>query len=308
MISQAQSPDKTGRFLVPVVLNFRRPEDTAQCLATLFASRYTCSKVFVLNYPAADPADGLGDFGPAVDVVPIEENLGYAGNNNIGIELACEAGADWILLLNEDTILDPECLSRLLELGESDERIGIVGPLVYHFDEPNVIQSAGGLLDKNWESRHIGVNEVDRGQFDRPMRVDWISGCAIMVRREVVEQVGGLDERFFMYWEEIEWCIRAKKAGWKIMSVPGARLWHKGVQRNYNPRPVVTYYAARNRLLTLSIHHAPLRARVSAWFRYIRMLASWTVRPKWREKRQHRDALWIGLMDYLKRSWGKGKL
>ena len=89
---------------------------------------------------------------PEVQIIELVENLGYAGNNNVGIEAAVAQGADWVLVLNEDTILDPECLAHLVQVGESDERIGIVGPMVYHHDEPNIIQSAGGYLGRYWLS------------------------------------------------------------------------------------------------------------------------------------------------------------
>jgi GT2 family glycosyltransferase len=135
--------------------------------------------------------------------------------------------------------------------------------------------------------------------------VDWISGCSILVRRQVLEQIGFIDERYFYYWEETELCIRARGQGWRIVHVPRARLWHKGVQLNYQPKPSVTYYATRNRLLTLTKHRAPAVVQVVAWLQLFRTLASWTVRPKWRHLRAHRDAMWRGVWDYLFRRWGQ---
>jgi GT2 family glycosyltransferase len=126
-------------------------------------------------------------------------------------------GADWVFVLNEDTILAPDCLDHLIKVGECDDQIGIVGPMVYHHDEPDVIQSAGGKLGPNWESLHLAQNEPDRGQFDRSHLVDWISGCAIMVRRAVIEQIGMIDARYFYYWESC--MFRRPKSGIKVSSV-----------------------------------------------------------------------------------------
>jgi GT2 family glycosyltransferase len=126
-----------------------------------------------------------------------------------------------------------------------------------------------------------------------------------MVRNTVIEQVGKIDERYFYYWEETEWCIRAGQAGWRVVHVPKAKLWHKGVQRNYRPGPHVTYYATRNRLLTLSKHQAPFAVRFSVWVELLRTLASWTLKPKWRGMTSHRDALWKGLRDFILRRWGQ---
>ncbi len=291
--------------VVSVVLNSNRRDDTCECLASLCADPYPAHRVLVLDNGSTDGSvPAIRAAFPDVEIVPLDENLGYAGNNNVGIRAALDRAADWVFVLNEDTVLAPDCLTRLMSVAASDPRIGVLGPMVYHHDEPTVIQSAGGRLGPYWISSHLGQNEVDRGQFREPRPVEWISGCAILVRRAVIEQVGPFDARFFLYWEETEWCVRAAKAGWRIVHVPAARIWHKGVQRLYRPRPAVVYYSTRNRLLTLSKHAAPLPARLVAWGQIVRTLTSWTIRPKWRHLREHRDAMWSGVRDYLAGRWG----
>jgi GT2 family glycosyltransferase len=242
---------------------------------------------------------------PEAQIIQLIENLGYAGNNNVGIRAALAQGADWVFVLNEDTIVAPDCLAHLVEVGDSNQQIGIVGPMVYHYDEPDVIQSAGGVLGRYWQSVHLAKNELDQGQFTVPHLVDWISGCGILVRRAVIEQIGMLDERFFCYWEETEWCLRAIKAGWRVMHVPQAKLWHKGVQRDYRPQPFVTYYSTRNHFLTLAKHHAPPIAWALAGVNILRTLTSWTVKPKWRSMVEHRNAMWHGLLDFVRGRWGQ---
>jgi GT2 family glycosyltransferase len=292
-------------LLFIVILNTNRREDTLECLASLAESTYEFLTVIVLDNASTDgSAEAIRSRFPDVRLINLEENRGYAGNNNVGIEAAHKQGADWILVLNEDTILDPDCLTHLVRVGESDDRIGILGPMVYHHDEPVVIQSAGGHLDKRWRATHLGQNQVDRGQFPAPHSVDWISGCAILVRREVIDQVGGLDDRFFYYWEETEWCLRARKKGWQIWHVPHAHLWHKGVQRDYQPSPNVTYYSTRNRLLMLSKHRAPLLPWITAIQETARTLTSWSLKPQWRTMAEHRDAMWEGALDFFRRRWG----
>jgi len=294
--------------IVTVILNTNRRDATLECLDSL--NRCTCSRhqAIVLDNASTDGSvEAIREGHPQVEIVALTENRGYAGNNNVGIELALEKGADWVFVLNEDTVLDPECLQRLIEVGGGDRSIGIVGPMVYHHDDPDIIQSAGGRLSRYWESSHIAENERDQGRFVEPHEVDWISGCAIMVRREVFEDVGAIDERYFYYWEETEFCIRARRRGWRIVQIPRAKLWHKGVRIDYQPKPSVTYYATRNRLLTLSKHGAPFRVRLMAWVRIIRTLTSWSVRPKWKDRRSHRRAMRRGLQDFLLRRWGKMK-
>jgi GT2 family glycosyltransferase len=207
-------------------------------------------------------------------------------------------------VLNEDTILSEDCVAWLVAAGAHDSRIGIVGPTVYHYDEPDVIQSAGGRLGRDWASYHLDQNTRDQGSLSESRDVDWISGCAIMVRRAVIEQVGMLDARYFYFWEETEWCLRARRAGWRIVHVPAAKIWHKGVRRDYRPAPQVTYYATRNRLLTLWKHRAPVFVWLLVCLQLARTLTSWTVKPKWRAMRGHRRAMWRGVSDFLGGRWG----
>ncbi|MCA9932735.1 MAG: glycosyltransferase family 2 protein [Anaerolineales bacterium] len=288
-----------------IILNTNRREDTLACLASLAENDYADHDIIVLDNASSDGSvEAIRAQFTAVRVIELTDNKGYAGNNNVGIEAALAAGADWVFVLNEDTILAPDCISQMMATAQADPQIGIVGPMVYHHNEPDVIQSAGGQMSRYLEATHIAENEPDQGQFPAPRAVDWISGCAILVRRAVIKQIGMLDERFFYYWEETEWCLRAQRAGWRIMHVPQAKLWHKGVQRDYRPSPNVTYYATRNRLLALQKHHASAGIWLRTWLQLARTLTSWTVKPKWRDMRGHRDAMWQGIRDFWARRWG----
>jgi GT2 family glycosyltransferase len=293
-------------LVIAVILNTNRRDDTLALLASLRASTYPNCQPLVLDNASTDGSvEAIRASFPDVRILALERNLGYAGNNNVGIAAALAQGAEWVLVLNEDTELAPDCLDRLVQAGQSDPRAGMVGPMVYHHNEPAVIQSAGGRMSRDWQAFHLAQNEPDQGRIAEPREVDWLSGCAVLVRRQVIEQLGMLDERFFYYWEEVEWCVRTRKAGWRILHVPQARLWHKGVQRDYRPSASVTYYATRNRLLLLAKHRAPLGAWLVAWEHILRTLTSWTVKPRWKAMRPHRDAMWQGTLDFLRRRWGQ---
>jgi len=292
-------------LLSVIVLNNNHRDDVIACLTSFYQNDYRNVQVILVDNASTDDSVAtVREKFPQAQIISLTKNLGYAGNNNVGIEAALTQAADWIMILNDDTVLDPLCLSQLVEAGESDPSIGIVGPMVYHFDEPDVIQSAGGMLGKKWESIHLGKDETDRGQFNSIRPVEWISGCAIMVRRAALESIGPLDVDYFLYWEDTEWCIRAAKAGWKIIHVPNAKVWHKGVKRDYQPKPYVTYYVTRNYLFTLAKYKAPFLVRTVVFAEIFRTLMSWTLKPRWRNKRDHRDAMWRGLIDFCSHRMG----
>ncbi len=289
-----------------VILNTNRKEDTLACLESLECNTYPRLSMMVLDNASTDGSvEAIRERFPKVEILSIEDNKGYAGNNNVGIQAAIDRGADWVFILNEDTVVDPVAISKLVEFGETNPKAGMLGPLVLHYSDPEVIQSAGGRMDRWRESYHLGENELDHGQYKEPQLAEWVSGCAILVRRQLIEQAGMLDERFYYYWEETEWCLRARKHGWQIYMVPVAKVWHKGVQIDYKPGPSVTYYKTRNHLLLQAKHHAPTIERVVLWYLLVKRLISWSVKPRWREKADHRNALARGMYDFLRGCWGK---
>ncbi len=306
MTGRERSFDGRSPRVVTVVLNTNRRDDTLDCLASL--SRQTINatnQIIVLDNHSRDgSAEAIGAAYPSVDLITIDTDRGYAGNNNVGIRKALTYSPEWVFVLNEDTVLEPTCLERMVAAGATDGHVGIVGPLVLHHNEPTVIQSAGGRLGRFWESIHEAANQPDTNQFTVPRDVDWISGCALMIRANAIVQAGMLDESFYYYWEELEWCLRVHKAGWRIVHVPDAKLWHKGVQRDYKPSPNVTYYNTRNRFLMMSRRSAPFYVRCGAWYQTLRTLGSWYLRPKWQAQRAHRDAMVQGVRDYLFANWG----
>ena len=290
-----------------IVLNTNRREDTLECLRSLGDGTYANLLIVLLDCGSTDGSvEAVRSAFPGVRIIELERNLGYAGNNNVGIRAAVEAGADWVFVLNEDTVLAPDCVARLVEEGQRDPRIGILGPMVYHHDEPGVIQSAGGGLTSLWQGFHRGQNRTRTGASSASLvQFGGYPDARCWSAAEVVEAVGVLDERFFIYWEETEWCVRAGRAGWRVVHVPAAKVWHKGVRRDHRPKPHVTYYSTRNRLLMLETHHAPVAARVLAWAQVLRTLTSWSVKPRWRHMRPHRDAMWRGAVDFVHARWGE---
>jgi len=161
-----------------------------------------------------------------------KDNYGFTGGNNIGMKFALATlDSDYILLLNNDTVVHENFLTELILTAESDEKIGIVGPKIYYYDyngRSDVISFTGGdlILWKGDEKRY-GYNEVDCGQWDKIMQVDKIEGSCMLINGNVLKKIGFLDEKFFCYWEETDLCFRAKNRGYKIIYSPKSKIWHK---------------------------------------------------------------------------------
>jgi len=181
------------------------------------------------------------------------KNFGFAEGNNIGIRYAFKTiNPEYVLLLNNDTVVDRDFLTELVNVTESDERIAFAGPKNYYYDyhgRTDVINFAGGKITM-WrgKSEHIGVKEIDEGQYDCITNTDYVTGACLLARRETIKEVGLLDPAYFLYWEETDWCIRARKAGFKLLYVPKAKIWHK-VAASSKPKenPIIGYYNVRNR-------------------------------------------------------------
>lgn len=190
-------------------------------------------------------------------------NLGFAGGNNVGIENALERGAGYVILMNNDLILPPDILTKLVDFMEENPDIGLASPKMYfakgyefHKDryKPSelgkVIWYAGGVIDrKNVYSNHRGVDEVDRGQYDRVSETDFTNGACMIIRRDVIEKIGLLDAKYFLYWEDADFSERAKRAGFKVTYFPDTHLWHKvSSSTGGSGSPTNDYFLTRNRL------------------------------------------------------------
>ncbi len=286
-----------------VVLNWNNAADTVQCLRGLLASDYPNLGVLVVdNASVDDSVTRLRQQYPDVTLRVNERNLGYTGGNNIGLQYWLEQGADYVLLINDDAVPDPGMVSALVAALQARPDAGCAGPKVYASEEPERLLSAGGRLAQGWRPVQRGLGEMDRGQYDTAGAVDYLSGCALLASRAMIERIGLLDARFFAYFEDVEWCYRAGQANFKSLYVPEAKVWHPDTRRRDNASVSVTYYCARNQLLFAHKHRLGLTVIVRLLAMHSRTLLSWTLRPKWRSRRSQRNALARVLWDY---AWGR---
>ena len=175
-----------------------------------------------------------------------DRNYGFAEGNNIGIQHALKfLNSDYVLLLNNDTVVDKQFLDILIKAESSSDNTGVFGPTIYWYDDKIKIQSAGvKLYSKLGIQKVLGLNEIDIGQFKDISSVDYVSGCALLAKSEIFKEIGFLDRDYFLYWEEVDWCYRAHNAGYDIVHVPDGKIWHKGSVSSTSASKV--YYMTRN--------------------------------------------------------------
>jgi GT2 family glycosyltransferase len=291
-----------------IVLNYNGRQDTMACLRSLEHLTYSrASTILVDNASADGTVDAVRQAYPNVEVIETGANLGFTGGNNVAIKHALDNGADYILLLNNDTIVAPDFLNVMVEVMEQDPTIGVTGPMIYYHSNPEMIWTAGGTIDwKHGTTSMIGLNQLDMSQFGlSPTHVDFVTGCALLARREVWEKVGMLDDKFFMYYEETEWCVRATRAGYKIALVPMAMIWHKISIEERATSPRTYYYMVRNRLLFLNKTGAGYRTWAYIMVEYVRTYMSWTLRSKWQDRRHLRGTMVQAFRDYSRGRFGQ---
>lgn len=283
-----------------IVLNYNSRDDTLDCLRSLQHLTYLRTHIILVDNGSTDGTVPLvRACHPQVEIIETGENLGFTGGNNVGIQRAMRNGADYIMLLNNDTIVAPDMLDIMVEAMEADPTLGVTGPTIYYYDHPEKIWSAGGSIDwKHGRTWMDGVNEEDRGQFGQTVReVDFVTGCALLTRRELWEVAGLLNDQFFMYYEETEWCVRAARAGFKIGQIPMAMIWHK-IPLDGRTSPRTYYYMTRNRLLFLRCTRASLKTWLYTLGEYARTFMSWSLRPRWQDRRHLRGVMLRAIRDF----------
>ncbi len=241
-----------------IVLNWNRAADTIECVRSLQGVAYSNLDVLVVDNASVDGSvTALGAQFPELRVIRNAKNLGYAEGNNVGIRHALSRDADYVLLLNNDTVVDKDLLHELVRVATTQPRAGIVGPKIYDYRDQTKIWFAGANIDwSTGDSPHLGLGEYDQGQFHQVLEVDRVTGCAMMVRRSVFERVGLFDPRYFLYYEDVDLCVRATKAGYTSLCVQTAKVWHKesSSTKANQGSDLHTYYHIRNRLLFLQTH------------------------------------------------------
>jgi GT2 family glycosyltransferase len=242
-----------------VILHFDDLNLLTECLRSCQNIRYPNYEIIIIKNGngsnlALSATQELAD--SVTKIIYLQENVGYARGNNYGIQEALEHGAHYVLLLNDDTTISPDFLEALVEIGEKLPANGMLGPAIYYFDEPNRIWFAGARFDQeNCMVITTGFDQMSLQGDSQPIESGYITGCALMVKKPVIEAIGLLDERFFLYWEDVDWGLRAKNAGYSNLVVPNSHIWHKvSVSAGGPESPLKAYHKTRSHLLMAKLH------------------------------------------------------
>lgn len=237
-----------------IVLNWNNYADTIECVESVKKISYPQYALIIVDNGSTDGSENiLRQKFPDLPLIQTGRNIGYAGGINTGVKYVLETGADYILILNNDTIVDPTAVEELAKAASDDKQIGMLSSKIYFYDRPNTIWYAGATFYPflGW-GRHRGYNKVDAGQFDVTEETGRPCGCSMMVTRELCERMGLLNEDFFCYGEEVDWSLRCRKAGFRVMYVPSSKIWHKVSSSTGGiSTAVYLYYSVRNTLLCI---------------------------------------------------------
>jgi GT2 family glycosyltransferase len=238
-----------------IIVNWNLAEDTLACLDSVFQMDYPACEVTVVDNGSTDGSVArIEAVFPQVCQIVNGENRGFAAAANQGIEYALARGCDYVLVLNNDTTVAPDLLAHLVAAGEADPMIGILSPRILYFDQPEHTWHLAARWHR-WLPMPVDVAPSGGDVVD----ADFVSGCAMMLRRRLLQEIGGFDTRYFMYGEDIDLCARARQAGYRVVAVPRARMWHKISVSAARISTDTRYWQTRNQILVYRRHpHGPL--------------------------------------------------
>lgn len=297
-----------------VVLNWQNAPDTLDCLNSVTKLSYDNYHTIVVdNGSKDDSVKQIQSAFPEVNLIALPDNLGYAAGNNAGIRQGIKQGADYIFVLNNDTLLAPDTLQKLVSVAEKNPQVGMVGPKMYCYQPDDMIFAAGSVIEwRKGDIFHRGMFIADEIWSDNiaPEPVDFITGCGVLVRRELIETAGPLDLSFFLNYEDVEWCVRARRMGYEVWYTPDAILWHKISATLGEASPANTYYMTRNALFFFWLNSTP----INRWLTTFRIIArtiyttlTWTIKKQYQNEkyRRLRQANLLALRDFFRGNFGQ---
>lgn len=261
--------------LFAVIVNWRLPDDTLACITSLIEAGMPPHHIIVVDNGAGEQPDAgfYGRLPAGVGLLPQAQNLGFAAGNNQAIRLLLLRGAEWVLLINNDTFVAPDFLKQLESAAAARPEWRIVAPLILYAGEPQRIWSLGDKrVAATLITRSLHRNRLIPPQLTPLIEVDFLNACALMVHRSVFERVGLFDESFFMYAEDADFCQRATAAGLRLGCATKARIWHKVSLSTGAHHPQARYWRVANQIRFYRTHSHGVQRVVMFGFSTLRSL------------------------------------
>ena len=274
-----------------VIVNWNRVVDTLECLDSLARMTYPSFSIVVVdngsNDGSMDAIERWSSRKIPVELIRNDINLGFARGSNQGMLHALTANTDYVFLLNNDTVVEPDVLELLVETAEQYDDIGMVGPKIYQYGKENILDSAGTRTIR-WLAQGflLGHGKADHGQYDNPGELPYVTGTALLVKCTVLEKVGLMDEDYFCYFEDFDWGLKTRKAGYRLLLEPRAVIHHRGSRTAGFNSPFYMQHMVRSRIL-FARKHIPRLLFVCAFlpylflYRYLRPAAILIFRRRW---------------------------
>lgn len=252
-----------------ILLNWNSYEVTKDCLDCFRQIRHPYRLIVVDNGSSDDSVTLFRANYPEITLIENNENLGFAGGNNCGLEHGLRENLDYLMLLNNDTLFDEDFVAPLVQRMQQNAELGGIQPKIMYNHDRSLIWNAGGTYHYFLgHSSTIGEGKPDLSRFNRVRGVDWITGCCILLRSQVVQQVGLLDDRFFIYHEDVDWSLRIRGAGWKLEYFPQSQLYHiAGVSQKSKVKTREGFLSPRTHYLNLRNQVFVIRKHLN-WYHF----------------------------------------
>lgn len=301
--------------IIIILLNWNGKKDTLECISSLQKLNYPNFQILIIdNHSSDDSVEVFRKTHPEIPLLENKENLGFAGGNNPGIKWALDHHAEWILLLNNDTIVDPELLNEFLEASKEEPKAKILGAKILRYHTPNIIDHLGGMWNETkGEFESLFINEEDQPYLSMK-KVDYVCGAALFMQACVPEKIGLLEPNYFLFWEESDYCYRARKEGFEIWTAPKAKVWHKVSSSFVGGKPHMHYFWWRSRLLWIernleqeekdALYKNVIYPEIWKMARHFIVKSLFNFGKKRNEKLKRYKAGLAGVIDYLRNKFG----
>lgn len=287
-----------------ILINYNGREDTIECVNSLLNINYSNFNIVIVDN-CSTQEQNFGEELNKTDKVSIiwsNENLGFSGGNNLGIKYCFEHyKPDYYLLINNDTIVHPDFLKHLVSTAKQNKNAGLICGKIYYNSPRNIIWSAGGYIDqKTGWTHHYGADEIDIGQYDEERNVKFATGCLLLIPRQIISNVGLLDENYFLYFEDVDYSVRVLNKGYDIVYCPDSVIYHKVSSSTKQNGKVFTYYFVRNSFIFINKYGcSKLRSYISHMFQYIKDIL---------RHRSQAKVVFKATVDFLRGTHGKAEL